>query len=317
MTPGTSLRPSFHGSGGTLFGLQLKNLFLTILTLGIYAFWGRADVRRYVFGQTALSGDRFAFVGTGGEMLKGWLKAMGLIVLMLILSQFISSYVNVIVGTLVLYFTMGLLFFPFALVGSRRYRLNRTTWRGVRFGFTGEVDDFMGVYVPGILLTVFTFGIYSPIFHANVRKYLVDQTKFGSRAFNFTGNGKDLFGRFLLAILLTPFTLGLYWFWFNAYRHRYYWSHTNFQGATFRSDVTGESLLALQLTNALLVFFTLGIGASWAQVRSINYQCENITLVGDAGFNAVLQGIGTATATGEELGEVLDVDMVGADFFGL
>lgn len=317
MTPGTSLRPSFHGSAGTLFGIHLKNFLLTIITLGIYAFWGKADVRKYVYGQLALAGDRFAFEGTGGEMLRGWLKAMGLIILAVVAGILVTTFVNEILGTVVLYAGMTVGFFPLALVGSRRYRLNRTTWRGVRFGFTGEVGEFVGVYLPGLLLTVVTLGLYSPIYHANVRRYLVDKSRFGNTSFTFTGNGKDLFGRFLLAILLTPFTLGLYWFWFNAYRHRYYWAHTNFAGATFRSEVTGESLLALQLTNALLVFFTLGIAYPWAQVRSINYQCANLTLVGDAGFEAVLQQAGTATATGEGLGEVLDVELVGADFFGL
>ncbi len=317
MTPGTSLRPSFHGDGGTLFGLHLKNLLLTILTLGIYAFWGRADIRRYLYGQTALAGDRFAFDGTGGEMLRGWVKAMGLMIVAIVASVVVTTFVSELLGVLALYAGIGLLFFPLALVGSRRYRLNRTSWRGVRFGFTGEVGEFVGVYVPGILLTIVTLGLYSPIFHANVRRYLVDETRFGDTSFKFTGDGKDLFGKFLLALLLTPFTLGIYWFWYNAYRHRYYWSHTNFAGATFRSDVTGESLLVLQVTNALIVFFSLGIAYPWAQVRAINYQCENLTLVGDAALEAVLQKAGTASTTGEGLSEVLDVELIGADFFGL
>ncbi len=59
------------------------------------------------------------------------------------------------------------------------------------------------------------------------------------------------------------------------------------------------------------------IAFPWAQVRSINYQCANLTLVGDAGFESVLQQASTASATGEGLSEVLDVELIGADFFGL
>ena len=30
-------------------------------------------------------------------------------------------------------------FFPIAMVGARRYRLSRTSWRGIRFSFRGRV----------------------------------------------------------------------------------------------------------------------------------------------------------------------------------
>ncbi len=48
-----TLRPSFHGTGGALFVIQFVNALLTILTVGIYNFWGRTRVRRYVWSQTA------------------------------------------------------------------------------------------------------------------------------------------------------------------------------------------------------------------------------------------------------------------------
>ena len=69
-------RLSFHGVGGTLFGIHIVNVFLTIVTLGIFYFWGKARVRRYLWSQMAIAGDRFAFHGTGREMLIGFLKAM-------------------------------------------------------------------------------------------------------------------------------------------------------------------------------------------------------------------------------------------------
>jgi uncharacterized membrane protein YjgN (DUF898 family) len=37
----------------------------------------------------------------------------------------------------VLYF----LFTPVAMVGSRRYRLTRTSWRGIRFSFRGRAKN--------------------------------------------------------------------------------------------------------------------------------------------------------------------------------
>jgi len=37
----------YAGSAGRLFGLSLKTLALTVLTLGIYRFWMRTRMRRY------------------------------------------------------------------------------------------------------------------------------------------------------------------------------------------------------------------------------------------------------------------------------
>jgi uncharacterized membrane protein YjgN (DUF898 family) len=72
-------RFSFHGSGGSLFGIQIVNLFLTLVTLGIYSFWGRVKVRKYMMSQSDFEDDRFAYHGTGKESLLGWLKAIVII----------------------------------------------------------------------------------------------------------------------------------------------------------------------------------------------------------------------------------------------
>ena len=59
----------FHGTGGSLFGIHIVNMLLTGLTLGIYYFWGKVKVRNYVFSQSEFEGDRFAYHGTGKELI--------------------------------------------------------------------------------------------------------------------------------------------------------------------------------------------------------------------------------------------------------
>jgi len=311
------LRPAFFGEGGALFGIHLKNLLLTIVTLGIYAFWGRADVRRYLYAQTAFGGDRFTFHGTGYEMFRGWLKAIALVMAGAIAAVLIALSVEPMVATLVFYAGLALVFMPFAIVGSRKFRLSRTSWRGIRFSFRGDAQDFLGVYAPGLLLSAITFGVYYPYFHAKVRRYFVDGTYFGTARFSFDGDGEDLVLRHLLNMLLWLPTLGLHSFWYSAFRHRYYWSRTTFGGARFESTVTGGGLAGLHLTNLLLLIVTLGIDYPWVQVRTIRYQCDHLAIRGDAAFEQVLQDAQNSSATGEEMSELLDVDLVGADFFGL
>jgi len=84
----------FHGRGGSLFGIQIVNLFLSLITLGVYSFWGRVKVRNYMMSQTEFAGDRCAYHGTGRELFIGWLKAMAIFGIPL----FVLAVLQVIVG---------------------------------------------------------------------------------------------------------------------------------------------------------------------------------------------------------------------------
>ena len=81
-TPGATasmsspIRAAFHGMGGTLLGMHVVNVCLTLVTLGGYHFWAKAKIRRYLFSQTSFAGDRFVYHGTGKELYEGFLKAM-------------------------------------------------------------------------------------------------------------------------------------------------------------------------------------------------------------------------------------------------
>ena len=310
-------RPRFTGAGGALFTIHFKNFLLTLITLGIYAFWGRAEVRRYLYAQTEFAGDRFTFHGTGNEMLRGWFRAIGLVLVCVIVSVVVTLLFAEALGVLTFYAVLFFVLLPFALVGSRKYRLSRTSWRGIRFSFREAARDFLAIYLPGAVLSVITLGLYFPYFHANVRRFFVNGTLFGTARFQFDGQGGDVIGRHLLNLLLLIPTLGIHSFWFAAFRHRYYWEHTSIGGARFRSTVTGGALAGLRITNLLLLIVTLGIAYPWVQARTIQFHADNLAVHGDAGFEQVLQDAVSSTATGEEMSELLDVEMIGADFFGL
>jgi uncharacterized membrane protein YjgN (DUF898 family) len=314
-------RLSFHGDGGTLFGIFFVNLLLTAVTLGVYSFWARTKVRKYVWSQTEIAGDRFAYHGTGGELFRGYLKAMGILILLavvtiagipLLLRPVLGQQAAVAMGVLAFYAVIVAIL-PVAMVGARRYRLSRTSWRGIRFSFRGQTGEFIKLYLVGGLLTALTLTLYWPFYANNLRRFFVDGARFGTMRFAYDGEGRDLFGRYLLALLLTLPTLGLYWIWFAAERNRYYWGHTSFGGARFHSTITGGSLLGLAITNWLLVVFTLGFGAPWALVRYHRYVCDNLALEGEIDLAAIEQQAQAASGTGEGLAAALDVDAVDMD----
>jgi uncharacterized membrane protein YjgN (DUF898 family) len=299
-------RASFHGDGGSLFGIIIVNLLLTIVTLGIYSFWGKAKVRRYMYGQTEFSGDRFAYHGTGKELFIGAIKAF--FVFALLAFATIIRFAGQGLGIAVFYLAIAFLI-PVALHGAVRYAMSRTSWRGIRFSFRGSLGDCIKELWIGMLLTIVTIGIYRPYFEANMRRYWLGNTYFGNTRFGYDGTGGDLIGRYLLGILLTLPTLGLYWIWYAARKSRYDWSHTSFSTAHFSSTVTGGELLWLAVSNLLLLIVTLGLAFPWIMIRSLRFQLERTAMEGQIDWRVVMADAKAPTvgATGEGLADGLDV----------
>ena len=70
----------FEGDHSTLVGLRILNNILKAITLGLYYPWARASVLDYMYGETEYMGTRFVFHGTGKEMFRGFIKAVGILV---------------------------------------------------------------------------------------------------------------------------------------------------------------------------------------------------------------------------------------------
>lgn len=305
----------YHGTGGSLFGLVFVNGLLTVLTLGIYSFWAKNKVREFHYSNTEMDGDRFTYLGTGGELFAGALKAAGVMIVLSIIYGLAmallggqgSTAVTVAMG-LTFYIGVGLLI-CFAINNARRYRLSRSSWRGIRFSFHGDSAEFLKMMVRGMLLSVVTLGFHTPYFQNQRQAFLVNNARFGSEPFKYDASGRELFGEFVKAVLLTIPTLGIYWFWYSAFKHRYFWGNTTMRGGRFRSSVSGGELLKLHLINALLVMCTLGIAMPWAVTRTKSFWFDNMALHGTVDWASIQQRAQEVGATGEGIAESFDVDV--------
>ena len=305
-----SRQPSFHGSGGTLLGIHVVNVLLIIVTLGVYYVWAKTRVRRYIFSQTSFEGDRFAYHGTGKELLLGFLKAFLVFLLPIIGLTIVRDQLDVDPriknGAAFLISVLFLVFIPVAMVGSRRYRLTRTSWRGIRFSFRGRARSFVVLFIKGYLLSLITFGLYYPVYLTRRQAFMVSNSYFGNERFDFDGRGRDLLAGFVLAILLTLPTLGLCWIWYLARKRRFFWDHTTFGTARFRSTVSGGALLGLYVVNLLLLVITLGIAWPWVRARNLRFTYRYLALEGVVDFEHIRQQAQFASATGEGLAGFLD-----------
>lgn len=302
--------PVFHGSGGTLFGIHVVNTLLILVTLGIYYFWAKTRVRRYLAGQSEMQLDRFAYHGTAKELLLGTLKAIIVFGLPVLLLNMIRDVLDVPVALKVV---AGLIsgslifvFFPVAVVGARRYRLSRMSWRGIRFSFRGRVWELVRIFIVGSFLTGVTLGLYYPVFLVQRQRFLVSHSYFGNERFGFTGREWDLFGPFVVSLLLTLPTLGLCWVWYVARKRRFFWDHTDLGSARFSCHVTGGALLWLWVVNVALLVATLGLAWPWVRVRSIDFAFRNLALVGPIDLTRIEQQAQQAGSTGEGLSGFFD-----------
>jgi uncharacterized membrane protein YjgN (DUF898 family) len=306
-------RARFMGSGAALFGIHVVNVLLTLLTLGVYFFWAKVKVRAYVLSETDFDGDRFAYHGTGREMLVGFAKAAVFffipITLLSMVPELTGASLRVRYAANLVGYVLASVFVPMAMIGARRYRLSRTSWRGIRFSLRASTWDFVRLWSRSTFFVACTLGLYYPIYIMRRQDFLTRHMWFGSQRFGFDGRGRDLFWPFLGMIVLFPFTLGLSWFGFAAKKARYFASHTTFGAARFRSRVRALPLAWLTISNLLGLVLTLGLAWPWVSVRSLRFAYANLSLDGPLSLEAITQQAQTVTATGEGLAGFLDADL--------
>jgi uncharacterized membrane protein YjgN (DUF898 family) len=188
---------------GGLVGLSLLNTLLRVLTLGVYHFWGKTEVRQRIWSAIRIDGEPLEYRGTGGELFRGFLVVFVLVLLPLGILAFV---VPLVFGTQIarrsgietLLYLLIFTLWGFGIHRARRYRLSRTRWRGIRGGLSGRSGPFAWTYLWTTLLVPLTLGWILPWRAVQLQKALFDQTHFGDKAFTFTGRAGPLYSRFWL-----------------------------------------------------------------------------------------------------------------------
>ena len=85
---------SFLPENSKLFWLVIRTVALTVMTLGIYRFWVRTRLRRYIWSSIMPAGDSFEYTGTGLEKFLGFLIALVVLAVYLGLLQVVLSFVG-------------------------------------------------------------------------------------------------------------------------------------------------------------------------------------------------------------------------------
>lgn len=136
----------FTGSGSEYFRIWIVNLLLTLVTFGLYYPWARVRKFRYFYGNTHVAGHALDFHGDPKRMLRGFLLVGALFI-----AYNMASSVSPTAGGVA-----GLIFmavWPALLRASLQFRLANTSWRGLRFQFTGSMKGvYLAFAIPALIL---------------------------------------------------------------------------------------------------------------------------------------------------------------------
>lgn len=302
---------AFHGTGGAFFVLILKNLLLTLLTLGLYAPWAKTERRKFMWQNVEFHGQRFVYHGTGKELFVGYAKVIAGYLFFFVLPAIVRRFAPVPGAILQVVLAFAVLaIIPYAVYWSRAYLLSRTSWRGVRFSLDpAGATPFAKIFIGGYLLTLITLGLYAPFWLNRVYKASVDRMRFGNVEFCYTGEDKVVWGIMMKGMLLTVLTLGIYYFWYNAELTRYRMSHTSFGDARGKSELEGGKLLEVTLVYAFGATLTLGIAFPWLACYLMRSVLERLSLEGNIDFARIAQVAVVGNAAGDGLADAMDVGL--------
>lgn len=305
----------FFGQATKLFVILLVNFFFTIITFGLYYPWAKAKLFQYFYSETEFHGSRFVFHGTGKEMFRGYIKVFILFIVLfgsMKVFELIGEPIFLLIATIVFY-CVFLSLIPLAIHGVMRYRLSRTSWRGIHFGYRGDLKELYIIYVKGVLATILTLGFYYPWLTVSLRKYVLAHTRFGDIKFKFAGEGSELLGLHISGIFLSIITIYIYVPWYLI-------SIKNFElknvtviqhGQSFpvQSTMRGGSFFGLNVVNFLILISTLGLGMPFVLIRNMKYYLTNIHFNNLIDVDAIVQTEGDyKDATGEDLSDALDLN---------
>ncbi len=182
-----------------MVSLSVKNFLFRIITLGIYNFWGKTEVRRRIWSAIRINGEPLQYTGTGKELFLGFLLVLAilsvptLLLTILALAQFGMKGADLLqtVFTIVFFYLVGV-----GMHRAIRYRMSRTLWRGIRGGLDGDSWKYGWTYFwTGIVLAL-TLGWAAPWRAVKLQGLITNGLRFGNQPFAFNANAGALYAPF-------------------------------------------------------------------------------------------------------------------------
>lgn len=189
----------FVGSGSEYFRIWIVNLLLTLVTLGLYYPYAKVRRLRYFHGATEIGGQPMGYHANPHKMLRGYL-----LVAAMMGGYALAGRVSEVAGAVA--FCIVAAVWPMLWHASLQFRLANTSWRGLRFRFTGSRAGAYAALAPGYVVAALLVGVGATV--------------------GVDGQPSEGMAPLLIAAGLSPLALLLmmpWMFWLvRRYQHRHY-----------------------------------------------------------------------------------------------
>ena len=206
---------SFTGKTAEYSKIWIKNLLLTIITLGVYSAWAGVITRKYFYKNTHIDNNSFNFTANPKYIAITRIFIIVFIAMFLLLYKYkITEY-----QMFLIYFGFLFIIHPLMMIGSYRFNANKSTYRGTNFTFKGNFINILLINsLPLITLVFFSFFPVSefilyclfililPFVEVLNRKYFINNLSYGSSKFSLNLRFRSYYyiyiSRFILCIPL-------------------------------------------------------------------------------------------------------------------
>lgn len=286
---------SFVGRPWSLVGLGIYNTLLSLLTLGVYSFWGRTEVRKRLWSMVRVNGEPLEYTGTGKELFLGFLIVFAVVLLPYIIAYTAALiWLGPVIAVLVLfsaYIVIGYLF-GVGIYRARRYRLSRTRWRGIRGALIGSDWRYAWGYFWTAIVSGLTGGWLHPWRTNFLYRNITNDTRFGDRPFSYDGQAGPLYPPFALAwvggiLAYIGILGGIFGYLYGVGK----FPLPNEDGTTPPQipPTLVDNLIMFLIVVGMVLFFSLFIG--WYQARATNVLTRG-TMFDGLKFKADVNGAG-------------------------
>ncbi len=337
---------AFSGKAGEYFRIWIVNLFLTILTVGIYYAWAKVRTRRYFYANTSIDGYSFDYLANPVNILKGHLVVGVMFIAYMLSGNFYPQWGFAFV---MLFYIL----FPFLIYKSIKFYTHNSAYRNIRFYFDGTLWESYQLFLILPILIPLTLGLYFPYWEYLKKRWFFNNSAFGATFNEFNGRAKlfyktyffafgqslILFATFFGVIALVLFVTGMLnlkqipgmeelfqkGFLMGAVSYvfmivgvtmvqqyifsritNYCWQQSRIGQVRVKSELKAMKLFWIRFTNILAIIFSAGLLIPWAKVRRIKYVLSCMSVESDGSLDDFAAGFDP---------DVTAVGDAAADFF--
>jgi len=333
----------FSATAGEYFRIWIVNLALSVVTLGIYSAWAKVRKRRYFYSHTRIDGEGFEYLASPIAILKGRLIAFGLFAAYYAVSHFAPLYLALMWIPLAIaapWLIVRSLAFNAYNTAYRNLRLRfHGTYKeclklAVGYGLLLLVTLFLAFpfmkrrltrfvaenHAYGVTRFMLGEGFGRPFVNAyfaawglsmiglmGVAAVIAVAAFLGASIGGDATDNASLFG--VAAVFLTYGMMFLLYGYIRARTINAVFNSLRVGPVRFECVLSARRLIWLYVTNIVAILLSLGLATPWAVVRTMRYRASRLTAIAAGPLDSFVQGEAQQlSATGEEVGEMFDID---------